>query len=241
MHACFRFLFSTTPNADSLSISLTAGILVSWFLSFPLRQPTWHIFCHLYQDYFKIFNAVRDCGLFPEQLATDCALPWIYPEGCHVRALRRAAVHNNAHACDSNPCIVVRFLIHYDTVNLRCAAHRRSSHPWGRILLYAHMCRCVHSTTKNVAAKGFNAHHDSRHRWGETVTGVSLGRNRTLSFIPSHKSTKSQCPPGDLERDGNAALGISKGTVGSAYKDSLYGETGNRNTKKWTVDVVVGD
>ena len=73
------------------------------------------------------------------------------------------------------------------------------------------------------------------------MTGVSLGRNRTLSFIPSNKSTKSQCPPGDLERDGNAALGISKGTVGSAYKDSLYGETGNRNTKKWTVDVVVGD
>lgn len=156
MHACFRFLFSTTPNADSLSISLTAGILVSWFLSFPLRQPTWHIFSHLYQDYFKIFNAVRDCGLFPEQLATDCALPWIYPEGCHVRALRRAAVHNNAHACDSNPCIVVRFLIHYDTVNLRCAAHRDSqqssvgSHPF----VFSHVQMCAFYD-KKCGGKGF--------------------------------------------------------------------------------------
>lgn len=130
---------------------------------------------------------------------------------------------------------VFRFLIHYYGTSY--AAHRRSSHPWVRILLYANMCRCVHSTTKIVAAKGFNAHHDSRHRWGETVTGVSLGRNRTLSFIPSNKLTKSQYPPRDLEGcGGNAALGSAKEQWAAHTKIACTDKMGNviLTNGRWT-------
>ena len=154
-HACLLqiLVFNNAQRRFSFyfSYSWYFGILNPFFPATTTHLA--RIFCHLYQDYFKIFNAVRDCGLFPEQLATDCALPWIYPEGCHVRALRRAAVHNNAHACDSNPCIVVRFLIHYDTVNLRCASSQQSSvgsHPF--VCSHVQMCAFY---DKKCGGKGF--------------------------------------------------------------------------------------
>ena len=45
--------------------------------------------------------------------------------------------------------------------------------------------------TYPAGCTGFKEHFDSRYRWGETVVGVTLGREATLYFVPGHQRVKA--------------------------------------------------
>ena len=57
--------------------------------------------------------------------------------------------------------------------------------------------------------------------------------------MPGNKVTKSKDPPPDLEQEGNAALGITRGVAGNVYKDGDAVQPRASKDPSWTVDIIL--